>query len=158
MSAFGRESPNGTYVHFWPKLLLAALRRNVGKSRKSGANANFDYSGRACPLCPDISDFNLFRYRQRVVHLNAKISDGTFDLGMAKQKLYGPQVAGSPVDQRCLVLRSECVPNNFGSRPMLATHSDKRRAYWRVVIGCPLSLRPENRNSLGFLFAATAQT
>ena len=86
---------------FGPKLPLAALRRNVGKSRKSGPNANFD-SGRACPLCPDISDFNLFRYRQRVVHLNAKISDGTFDLGMAKQKLYGPQVAGSPVDQRCL--------------------------------------------------------
>jgi hypothetical protein len=26
--------------------------------------------GRACLLCPDISDIDLFRYRQRIIHLD----------------------------------------------------------------------------------------
>ena len=37
---------------------------------------------RACPLCPGISDINLFRYCQSVIDFNAKVSDRTFDLGM----------------------------------------------------------------------------
>jgi hypothetical protein len=36
--------------------------------------------GRAYPLCPGISDINLFRYSQSVVHLDAEISDRAFDL------------------------------------------------------------------------------
>jgi hypothetical protein len=40
--------------------------------------------GRACPLCPGISDVNLFRYCQRVIDLDAEISDRAFDLGMSK--------------------------------------------------------------------------
>jgi hypothetical protein len=32
-------------------------------------------SGKAYPLCPGISDINLFRYRQRIVHLDAEICD-----------------------------------------------------------------------------------
>jgi hypothetical protein len=40
--------------------------------------------GRACPLCPGISDINLFRYCQGIIHFDAKISNGTFDLGVAK--------------------------------------------------------------------------
>jgi hypothetical protein len=58
--------------------------------------------GRACPLCPDISDVDLFRYREGIVDLNAEVSDGAFDFGVAKQKLHGPQVASSTVDQRRL--------------------------------------------------------
>jgi hypothetical protein len=38
--------------------------------------------GRAYPLCPGISDINLFRYSQSVVHLDAEISDRAFDLGV----------------------------------------------------------------------------
>jgi hypothetical protein len=49
--------------------------------------------GRACPLCPGISDVNLFRYCQGIVYLNAKISDRAFDLGVPKQKLDGPEIA-----------------------------------------------------------------
>jgi hypothetical protein len=41
--------------------------------------------GRAFPLCPRISDINLFRYCQRVIDLNAKIPDRAFDLGMPER-------------------------------------------------------------------------
>jgi hypothetical protein len=51
------------------------------------------------PLRPGISDLHLFRYRERVVHLDAKIPDCAFNLGMAEQELDGSQIAGAPVDQ-----------------------------------------------------------
>lgn len=38
--------------------------------------------GRACPLCPGISDVYLFRYCQGVIDLNAEIPDRAFDLGI----------------------------------------------------------------------------
>jgi hypothetical protein len=37
-------------------------------------------SGRECPLCPGTSDVDLFRYRDGIIHLDAKISDRAFDL------------------------------------------------------------------------------
>jgi hypothetical protein len=40
--------------------------------------------GRACPLCPGISDINLFRYCQGVIDLDAEIPDRAFDFGMPK--------------------------------------------------------------------------
>jgi len=55
--------------------------------------------GRACPLCPGISDVNLFRYCHGIVYLNAKISDRAFDLGVPKQKLDGAEIARTSVDQ-----------------------------------------------------------
>jgi len=58
--------------------------------------------GRACPLCPGISDINLFRYCQSIVYFDPEISDGAFDLGVAKQKLDGPEIAGATVDQGSL--------------------------------------------------------
>jgi hypothetical protein len=39
-------------------------------------------TGRACPLCPGVSDINLFRYCQGVIDLDAELSDRAFDLGM----------------------------------------------------------------------------
>jgi hypothetical protein len=48
--------------------------------------------GRACLLCPGISDVDLFRYREGIIHLNAKVSDGAFDLGVAEQELRGSTV------------------------------------------------------------------
>ena len=41
-------------------------------------------AGRACPLCPGISDINLFRYGQGVIDLNAEIPDRAFNLGMCE--------------------------------------------------------------------------
>ena len=56
--------------------------------------------GRACPLCPGISDINLFRYRQGVIDLDAEIPHRAFDLGMPEQELDGPEVSRPPIDQR----------------------------------------------------------
>jgi hypothetical protein len=55
--------------------------------------------GRARPLCPGISDINLFRYCQCVIDLDAEIADGAFDLGMPQQELDGPEIAGASIDQ-----------------------------------------------------------
>jgi hypothetical protein len=55
--------------------------------------------GRAFPLCPGISDINLFRYCQRVIDLNAKIPDRAFDLGMPEQELDGPEITCPSIDQ-----------------------------------------------------------
>jgi hypothetical protein len=38
--------------------------------------------GRACPLCPGISDINLFRHCWGVIDLDAEIPDCAFDLRM----------------------------------------------------------------------------
>ena len=54
--------------------------------------------GRACPLCPGISDINLFRYCERIIYFDAEISDRAFDLGMSEQKLDGPEIASAPVN------------------------------------------------------------
>ena len=45
--------------------------------------------GRACPLCPGISDVDLFGYREGIIHLDAEVSDGALDFGVAKQELHG---------------------------------------------------------------------
>ena len=46
-------------------------------------------SGRACLLCPGISDVDLFGYREGIIYLDAEVSDGAFDFGVAKQELHG---------------------------------------------------------------------
>ena len=56
-------------------------------------------TGRACLLCPGISDINLFRYYQGVIDLNAQIPDRAFDLGVPEQKLDGPQISRPTIDQ-----------------------------------------------------------
>jgi hypothetical protein len=50
---------------------------------KSGAN-RISKLGRAYPLCPGISDINLFCYSQGIVYFDAEVSDGAFDLGVAE--------------------------------------------------------------------------
>ena len=55
--------------------------------------------GRACPLCPGISDINLFRYCQGVIDLDAEIPDRAFDLGMPKQELDGPEISCPSLNQ-----------------------------------------------------------
>jgi hypothetical protein len=54
--------------------------------------------GRACSLCPGISDINLFRYSQRVIDLDAEIPHRAFDLGVPEQTLDSPEVARPPID------------------------------------------------------------
>jgi hypothetical protein len=59
-------------------------------------------SGRTCPLCPGISDINLFRYCEGIIDFDAEISNRAFDLCMSEQKLDGPEIASPPVDQGSL--------------------------------------------------------
>jgi hypothetical protein len=40
----------------------------------------------------------LFRYGESIINLDAKISDGAFDLGVAEQELHRSQTACSPID------------------------------------------------------------
>ena len=75
------------------QMLFAAAHESV-----VGTNRRLT-SGRACPLCPGISDINLFRYCQGVINLDAEISDRAFDLGMPEQELDSPQIARSTIDQ-----------------------------------------------------------
>jgi hypothetical protein len=49
--------------------------------------------GRARPLCPGISEIDLFRYCQGVIDLNAEIPDRAFDLGRSEQELVGPEIS-----------------------------------------------------------------
>ena len=49
-------------------------------------------------LSPDLDD-NLFCYCEHVVDLDAEISNGAFDFSMPNKELYGPQVAGSAINQ-----------------------------------------------------------
>ena len=46
-------------------------------------------SGRVCPLCPGISEVDLFGYREGIIYLDAEVSDGAFDFGVAEQELHG---------------------------------------------------------------------
>jgi hypothetical protein len=41
----------------------------------------------------------LFRNGKGVIDLDAEVSDGALDLGMAEQKLHGPQISSASVDQ-----------------------------------------------------------
>ena len=114
---------------FRVQLRVAAWRpRNDGQSR---------------PALPGTSNLNLFRHGKRIVNLDAKIPDGTLDPGVTKQKLDG--CAGYPVDERRLGSSQRVGPNTCESSPMLAIHSETRRAVPR---------RPVNKNSPGFMPAA----
>lgn len=74
-------------------------------------------AGRACPLCPGNSDFGLFHDRQGIVDLDAEVFDSAFDLGMAKEKLHGPQIASASVDQGRFGSSERMCPEQVRIRP-----------------------------------------
>jgi hypothetical protein len=69
------------------KRTFGEVARAEGKRGPQGGPGR---TGRACLLCPGISDVDLFRYREGTIHLNAKVSDGAFDFGVAEQELHSP--------------------------------------------------------------------
>jgi hypothetical protein len=66
------------------------------------ARLHHSWSGRARQLCPGTSDVDFLGDFNGVVNLHAKVTDCALDLGVAEQQLDGPQVSGSPIDQRGL--------------------------------------------------------
>jgi len=57
---------------------------------------------RAFALCPGSSNIDLFGYRDSVINLDAEVSHGALDLGVAEEELNGTQVSCAPIDQRGL--------------------------------------------------------
>ena len=49
---------------------------------------------------PPCSDINLLGYRERIVDLDTKVSDGALHPCVAQEELYCPHIASAPVDQR----------------------------------------------------------
>ena len=75
--------------------------------------------GRACPLCPSISDIYLLGDRQGVVNLDAEITHCALDLGVTKQQLHRSEVAGPAIDQGSFCPTQGGVPKILGSNPTL---------------------------------------
>ena len=67
--------------------ILAADCDEISETGLLVAGVGRTRMGRACPLCPGISDINLFCYRKRIVYLDPEVSHGAFDLRVAKQEL-----------------------------------------------------------------------
>ena len=69
-------------------------------------------------------------YRERVIDLNAQISDGALNLRVAEQELDGPKIAGAPIEQRRL-----CSPEEMGAEKL--QRQEPRVLACRVVISGP---------------------
>jgi len=84
----------------WP---TAAVRCHAARWRQWKVKRTVgEHVGQRCLVCPNDSHINLFGHFEGVIHLDAKVSRGALDLGMAEQQLNGTQVAGSAIDQRGL--------------------------------------------------------
>jgi hypothetical protein len=66
------------------------------------------------------------RYGKGVVDLDAEVSDGALDPGVAEQELHGSQVACAPVDQSRLSLRRSDTSGAGGEADMLRTSFNRR--------------------------------
>jgi hypothetical protein len=110
--------------------------------------------GRACPLCPGISDINLFRYGQSIVDFDSEVSDRAFDFGVAKQKLDSPEITCAPVDQGSFCASEGVRPE----QPWVESNAaDPLGNEARILPRCHAGLgprRPVNKNSPGLLLAA----
>jgi hypothetical protein len=45
--------------------------------------------GQSRDALPDISDVDLFGYREGIIHLDAEVPDCAFDFSVSEQELYG---------------------------------------------------------------------
>jgi hypothetical protein len=65
------------------------------------------------------SDFDLLRYGQSVVYIDAQISHRALDLRVSKQKLNCAQIAGAAIDQKAHSITSSARATIVGgtSRP-----------------------------------------
>jgi len=58
-----------------------------------------DRTRRPPPVLKWFSDFGLLRHLQRIIDLDAEVSDRALQLGMTEQQVNRPEILGSPVDQ-----------------------------------------------------------
>jgi len=64
---------------------LTDVRSYPESDRNSGHCRSL--KGRALLLCPVVSDVDLLRYGEGIVHIDAEIPDSTFYFGVTEQKL-----------------------------------------------------------------------
>jgi hypothetical protein len=76
----------------------------------------------------------LFRYRQGIIHFDAQIPDGAFDLCVPEQKLDSPEIFSAPIDK-----------GNFVKQPLTL-----------VPVGV-ITLKKQAINPLAQLFINTAR-
>ena len=57
--------------------------------------------GQSVSALPGISDLDLLRKGEGIIHLDPEIAYGAFDSRVPEQKLYGTQVAGTTIDEGC---------------------------------------------------------
>ena len=115
---------------------------------------------------PPALNFSLLRDLQGVIDLDTKISECTLQIGMPKQRLNGPEVLGSLVDQRrfrpshCMRAVGRQVKSGCGNPmmhdPGVLPSLNMRRTYnttgEKVLLGPQMSLFDPRRNcSLGRL-------
>jgi hypothetical protein len=67
------------------RLVRKNRRRTQNRFATVSARSGGEGAGRACPLCPGISDVDLLGDRESVIHLNPEIPDCAFNLRMAEQ-------------------------------------------------------------------------
>ena len=69
----------------------SAVGRSSGTITYKARPALFccERAGRACRLCPGISDVDLFSDGKGIVYLNTEVPHGAFDFGVTKQELDG---------------------------------------------------------------------
>jgi hypothetical protein len=84
-----------------PKLAACSFLYDLAMS-PIGTNRLLEV-GQSTSALPGISDINLFRYCQGIIHFDAQISNRAFDLGVAKQKLDAPEIASATVEKWVLV-------------------------------------------------------
>ena len=69
----------------------ARLGQSLLECRSSLSGPNLPMSvGQSMSALPSISDIDLFSYREGIIYLDAEVSDGAFDFGVAEQELHGP--------------------------------------------------------------------
>jgi hypothetical protein len=103
-----------------------------------------DAQSRLSALWPARSDVDLLGYRQSIVDIDAQIPHRALNLRMTEQELNGPEIACATVNQGRLRPPQRVCTVDVRIEPMSTSQSDKRRAYWRVVMLCPRR-RPLNR-------------
>ncbi len=72
---------------------------NPGHAATFTEHASLREKWQGASALPSSSNVNFLRDIQGIVHLNAQISDGAFNLRMSKEKLNCSQISGSTIDE-----------------------------------------------------------
>lgn len=126
------KRPGNTRYETRPLVLMptfANVRLRPSTDRRAYLLEGLQCSGhrpsRTSAILFQLLNVGLFRYIQRIIHLDPEIAYRAFQLAVAEQKLNGAKVLGPPVDQRSLGPGLKIL--------VLWTQSSCRR-FWHIVV------------------------